>query len=88
MDASLLASAGVGSSTIAILFLLYKAFNRLQGHKLVSNCCGRKAEVGFAVADMSPSRSEEKKNPPAEADAVGDSKGNLTVKIPALPESP
>jgi hypothetical protein len=88
MDASLLASAGVGSSTIAILFLIYKAFNRLQGHKLVSNCCGRKAEVGFAVADMSPSRQEEKKNPPAVAGDAGESKETLSVRIPALPESP
>jgi hypothetical protein len=87
MDASLLASAGVGSSTIAILFLLYKGFNRIQGHKLVSNCCGRKAEVGFAVADMSPSHSEEKKNPPAEASGVGELKETLSVKIPASPKN-
>jgi hypothetical protein len=32
---------------------------------------------------MSPSHSEEKKNPPAVADDAGVSKENLSVKIPA-----
>jgi hypothetical protein len=88
MEANYLASAGIGSSTIAILFLAYKLFQKVEGHKLVSNCCGKKTEVGFAVEEMSPSHPEEKKNPPTEASAVGVSKESLSVRLPALPESP
>lgn len=88
MEANYLASAGVGSSTIAVLFVAYKLFKKLEGHKLVSNCCGKKTEVGFAVEEMSPSHSEERRNPPVEASAVGVSKETLSVRLPALPESP
>ena len=88
MEANYLASAGVGSSTIAVLFLAYKVFKKLEGHKLVSNCCGKKTEVGFAVEDMSPSHPEETKNPPVVASGVGVSKETLSVRLPALPESP
>jgi len=88
MEANYLASAGVGSSTIAVLFLAYKLFKKLEGHKLVSNCCGKKTEVGFAVEEMSPSHPEETKNPPTEASGVGVSKETLSVKIPASPKSP
>ena len=88
MERNYLASAGVGSSTIALLFLVYKLFNKFEGHKLVSNCCGKKAEMGFAVEEMSPTHPVEKKNPPTEASAVGESKETLSVRLPASPESP
>jgi len=87
MEANYLASAGVGSSTIAVLFLAYKMFKKLEGHKLVSNCCGKKTEVGFAVEEMSPSHPEETKNPPAGASGVGELKETLSVKIPASPKN-
>jgi hypothetical protein len=83
-----LASAGVGSSTIAIIYLAFRLFKHLEGHKLVSNCCKKKMEVGFAVEDMSPSHSEEKKNPPTEAGGVDVSPKTPCVRIPALPKSP
>ena len=87
MEANYLASAGVGSSTIAVLFFAYKLFKKLNGHKLVSNCCGKKTEVGFAVEEMSPSHPEETKNPPTEASGVGVSKETLSVVIPTSPRS-
>jgi len=87
MEANYLASAGVGSSTIALLFLAYKLFKKLEGHKLVSNCCGKKTEVGFAVEDMSPSHPEETKNPPTEASGVDVLKESLSVRLPASSES-
>jgi hypothetical protein len=43
--------------------------------------------VGFAVEEMSPSHSEEKKNPPAGASGVGELKETLSVKIPASPKN-
>jgi hypothetical protein len=83
-----LASAGVGSSTIAVLFVAYKLFKNVEGHKLVSNCCGKRTEVGFAVEDMSPSHPPEMKSLPIEAGAVGVSKETPCVEPPALPKSP
>jgi hypothetical protein len=83
-----LASAGIGSSTIAIIYIAFKVFKKLEGHKLVSNCCKKKMEVGFAVEDMSPSHPEEKKNPPVVAGDVGVSKESLSVRLPASPENP
>jgi hypothetical protein len=62
MEASLLASAGIGSSTIAILFIAYKVFMKFKGHLLVSDCCGIRAEVGFDVRDMDPTQLEETGN--------------------------
>lgn len=88
MEANYLASAGVGSSTIALIFLAYKLFHKFEGHKLVSNCCGKKTEVGFAVEEMSPTHPEETKNPPVEVSVVGVSKGTLSVRLPASSESP
>jgi hypothetical protein len=87
MEANYLASAGVGSSTIAIIFLAYKLFKKFEGHKIVSNCCGKKTEVGFAVEDMSPSHPAETKNPPTEASGVGELKETLSVMIPASPKN-
>jgi len=52
MDASLLASAGVSSSSIVVLYILYRVFQTIKGRKLVSNCCGKKMEVGVDVRDM------------------------------------
>ena len=59
MDASLLASAGVSTTTMAVLFITYKVFMKFKGHRLVSDCCGRRGEVGFDVRDMPPTPSEE-----------------------------
>lgn len=87
MEANYLASAGVSSSTIAIIYIVYRLFKKFEGHKLVSNCCGKKTEVGFAVEDMSPSHPAETKNPPTEASGVGVSKETLSVVIPTSPRS-
>lgn len=47
-----LQAVGVSSGTVAVLFLLYRAFKLVNERRLVSDCCGRKLEVGFAVRDM------------------------------------
>jgi hypothetical protein len=49
-----LAVAGLSTTGVAILFVVYRVFKAVQGKKLVSNCCGHKGEVGFSVQDMSP----------------------------------
>ena len=83
-----LASAGIGSSTIAVIYLVIRVFKYANGHRLVSDCCGKKGEIGFVVRDMPPSPQEETKNHPTAASGVGESKGIPSVRIPALPESP
>ena len=45
---------GISSGSIALLGLLYTIWLRVQGHRLVSDCCGKKYEVGVEVKDMPP----------------------------------
>ena len=52
MDANLLASAGVSSSSIIGLYVAYKLFQSIKGRKLVSDCCGKKLELGVDVREM------------------------------------
>ena len=52
MDANLLASAGVSSSSIIGLFVAYKIFQSIKGRRLVSDCCGKKLELGVDVREM------------------------------------
>ena len=53
-DLTLLKSAGVSTTTIVIVFAIYKLFKSVLGKKLVSSCCGRKMEVGIDVKPMTP----------------------------------
>lgn len=46
--------AGVSSSSIAIVLIVYRILKSIQGKKLVSSCCGKKMEVGIDVAPMTP----------------------------------
>ena len=54
MDATILASTGLGTSSIAIIFVLYQVLKRCNGHRLISDCCGKKTEVGFVVDELTP----------------------------------
>jgi hypothetical protein len=62
---TLLANGGVSASVILGALLLYRFWNNIVGHRLVSNCCGRKLELGIDVRDMespvSPTKSDEQK---------------------------
>lgn len=58
MDSNALAAAGVSSSAIAVLFIVYKVLQKVVGHRVISNCCGRRMEVGVDIRDM-PSTPEE-----------------------------
>jgi hypothetical protein len=81
MEASLLASAGVSTTTMAVLFLAYKAFMSMKGHRLVSDCCGKKAEVGFDVKDMPPSPPAETQNHRKLPPKTGERKESLSVEV-------
>jgi len=49
-----LASAGVSTGSIAILYVAYKVWKNVVGHRLVSDCCGKTYEVGVDVRNMPP----------------------------------
>lgn len=82
MDASLLASAGVSTTTMAVLFIAYKVFMKMKGHRLVSDCCGRKAEVGFDVRDMPPTPPEETGSHQPPLPSAGVKPESLSVRVP------
>ena len=52
MDSNVLATAGISSSAMAIFFLVYKVLQKVVGHRLISDCCGRRLEVGIDIRDM------------------------------------
>jgi len=55
MDTStILATAGVSTTTIAILALLYSVWKYIEGHRFVSQCCKKKYKIGIAVEDFTP----------------------------------
>jgi hypothetical protein len=54
MDDATLMNAGLSTTGVAILLIVYRLFKSVQGKKLVSNCCGRRAEVGIDVVSMTP----------------------------------
>ena len=53
-EIDLLKMAGISTTWMAILLLLFKVFKSVQGKKLVSSCCGKKLEMGVSVAPMTP----------------------------------
>jgi hypothetical protein len=54
MDDNLLMSAGLSTTGVAIILIVYRLLKSIQGKKLVSNCCGRKIELGMDVQEMTP----------------------------------
>ena len=53
-DTDLLKMAGLSTSGMAILLIVWRVLKSVQGKKLVSSCCGRKAEMGVDVVAMTP----------------------------------
>lgn len=48
------ASGGIGASIIVALGVIYKIYNTINHHRVVSNCCGKKIEVSFDVDETTP----------------------------------
>lgn len=59
MDEELLKMSGASAGTIAIVLVVYKILKGVLGKRLVSNCCGKKLEVGLEVKDSIPTPKEE-----------------------------
>ena len=57
-ETDLLKMAGVSTSGVAIVLIVYRVLKSLLGKKLVSNCCGKKMEVGVTVTPMTPREEE------------------------------
>lgn len=53
-DLAMLKTAGFSTTGVVIALLVYKVLKMMNGKKFVSNCCSRKMEVGFQVAEMTP----------------------------------
>lgn len=53
-DADLLKVSGLSATSIAVILIVYRIIKMAMGKKLISSCCGRKIEVGVAVAEMTP----------------------------------
>ena len=84
-----LASAGVSTGSIAILYIIYRVLNAIKGHRLVSDCCGKFYEVGVDVRDMPPSpvKQDTKSHPPPSSPEEPSSE-NLSVSAPKEPVRP
>ena len=57
---TILQMSGMSAGSVTIVLILYRFMKSLRGKKFVSTCCGRKAEMGFDVREMSPSPTENK----------------------------
>ena len=65
-ETDLLKMAGISTTGVAIILIIYRILKTVQGKKLVSSCCGKKIEVGVAVAPMTPVKTDEDKDGPLE----------------------
>mgnify|MGYP003660657072 CR=1 FL=1 len=72
MDVASLQTAGLSSGSIVVLFILYRLWAASVGRRIVSDCCGRRLEVGVAVRDMptTPETNLEKIKAPVTVDAA------------------
>ena len=82
----MLASAGISTSTMAVLFIAYRVFLAVKGKRLVSDCCGHKGEIGMDVRDMPPSPQEENRNRPVVQTGKDEQPENLSVVVQELKE--
>ena len=53
-DYDLLKMAGVSTTGMAIILLVYRIMKSVVGKKFISKCCDRKIEVGVDIAVMTP----------------------------------
>lgn len=62
-ETELLKMAGLSTTGMAILLIVYRVAKSIVGKKLVSSCCGKRMEVGFDVATMTPNDALTIENP-------------------------
>ena len=50
----MLKTAGLSTSGLAIILIVYRVLKTMKGKRLVSSCCGKKLEMGVDVEEMTP----------------------------------
>lgn len=53
-ETDLLKMAGLSSSGMAIVLIIYRVLKSVKGKKFISSCCGKKLEVGVDIGTMTP----------------------------------
>ena len=53
-DLDMLKTAGLSTSGLAIILIVYRVLKTMKGKRLVSSCCGKKLEIGVDVEEMTP----------------------------------
>lgn len=53
-ETELFKMAGLSTTGVAILLIVYRVLKSIRGKKLVSSCCGKRMEVGIDVGNMTP----------------------------------
>lgn len=48
-------NAGITSSMVALILLVWRVLKTASGKKIVSDCCGKKVSVGFKIQEMNQS---------------------------------
>ena len=51
---TLLIQTGLTTTGVAIVLIVWRVLKTASGKKLVSDCCGRKASIGFHIGEMTP----------------------------------
>ena len=62
-DSDLLKLSGMSAGTLSIILIIYKVLKSLQGKKLISQCCGKRYDVGFVVRDLETDTPKLTQNP-------------------------
>lgn len=57
---TMLELAGLSTSGVAMILVGYRIWKSILGKKLISNCCGKRFEVGMDIGTMTPT---DKQNP-------------------------
>ena len=70
---TLLTQAGVSSTTIILLAVLYKCMKAINKHRCISTCCGRKMEASIDVGTITP---------PEKTQEHFDANNTVTVVVP------
>jgi hypothetical protein len=63
MDTQTLQMAGLSTTGVAVILIVYRLLKSIRGKRFVSSCCGKKAEIGFDVQDITPTSSSTQQKP-------------------------
>lgn len=64
----MLKTAGLSSTGLLIVLIAYRVFKAMNGHRVVSSCCGKKMDMGFAVEVITPLPTQKQTEPDRDAE--------------------